>query len=415
MWYLVVSFFLIGSTFASVKMDESRIDALVELNPDVQSMLKRLESSEKLKGRLTRSFLPKMSLTYGREKFTTGPYHSVSQSYGGIQAEINLFNSGKDSLESSIRDNNAEVARIDAVMMRSNIIAELKKAFSHYAYLTEIKAIIEEALGQNDFNLKSARKRINAGLASKTDLLDFQQQRIQFNQEYGTLEYEMGVTTRLINTLLGKDADAQFEFDFINSHPEHSHNEAKITLRGKSLILKKAELNKTTTKLEFQKDKRWWTPSLDLYGYAQRFTLKEREYTPASARNDVTFGLKLTLPIFDGGEGYRGAQATKSLVEAQRAKVRSQDLELQRSTLDALKKLELAHNLIHGSEENVRVIHEYRQGILSEYSKGVKNSPDVLQASQRWVDAKIRYAEVKKNYQFARAEADYLSSLQGAN
>lgn len=414
MIYFFVSFFLIGMSFAATTVTDQKLNELIDKNPEVQSLLKRLESSEALKGRLTRSFLPHVSLTYGREKFTTGPYHSLNQPLGGIEAELNLFNSGRDRIESTIRDNQAEIAKIDATLVRAQVLAELKKALSHYAYLIEIKAVTTSAMSQNEENLKSANKRINAGLASGTDLLDFKQQKIQFKQELSALDYEIGVTQRLISTLLGNEPDDALVTEFENTHPDHS-DESKLKLSGKSLIVKKAELHKEATSLEYKKDKRWWTPRLDLYGYALRFTQKEREYTPSEARNDVTFGFKFSLPIFDGGEGYRGAQATKALVEAKRNEVRSQELSLQRQNLDALKKLELAHDLIHGAEENVQIMNAYRKGILSEYSKGIKNSPDVLQASQRWIEANIRNAEVKKNYQFAKVEAEYLSSLQGGN
>lgn len=397
---------------AATIVDETNLATLVDRNPDVQSLLNRLESSERLKGRLTRSFLPKVLLSYGREKFTTGPYYKENQPFGGIQAELNLFNSGKDKIENDIRNNNAEIARIDTVLLKAQVIAELKKSLSHYAYLTEIKKITSDALAQNEVNLKNAQKRINAGLATSTDLLDFKQQKVQFNQDLGSLDYELGVTHRLINTLLGNEPEDMVQFSFSNGHPDHG-NESQVSVMGKSLIVQKAELFKEAVKLELKQDQRWWAPSLDLFGYAQRFTQKEREYTPGDARNDVTFGFKFTFPIFDGGEGYRGAQATKALVEAQKGQVRSQELQLHKNTLDAIKKLELAHNLIHGSEENVEIMNEYRRGILNEYAKGVKNSPDVLQASQRWIEAKIRNAEVKKNYQFAKAEVSYLSSLQG--
>lgn len=412
MLYIFLSLFLTCTTFAETKLTDDKLNSLIDKNPEVQSWLKRLESSEALKGRLTRSFLPKVSLSYGREKFTTGPYHGLNQPFGGIEAEINLFNSGRDRIESTIRDNQAEIVKIDATLVRSQVLAELKKAMSHYAYLNEIKIITTSAMSQNEENLKSANKRINAGLASGTDLLDFRQQKIQFKQELSTLDYEIGVTKRLISTLLGNEPDENLITEFTNTHPDHS-DESKLKLTGKSLIVKKAELNKEAINLEYQKDKRWWTPKLDIYGYAQRFTQKEREYTPSDERNDVTLGFKFSLPIFDGGEGYRGAQATKALVEARRSEVRTQELDLQRQSLDALKKLELAHDLIHGAEENVQIMNDYRRGVLNEYSKGVKNSPDVLQASQRWIEANIRNAEVKKNYQFAKVEAEYLSSLQG--
>ncbi len=403
--------FLINLSHATTQIRDSKLDELIDKNPDVQSLLKRLESSEALKGRLTRSFLPKVSLSYGRERFTTGPYHNLNQPFGGIEAEMNLFNSGKDKIESSIRDSQAEIASIDARLVRSQVLAEVKKALSHYAYLNEIRDITSNALKQNEENLKSANKRINAGLATGTDLLDFKQQKIQFKQELSTLDYEIGVTKRLIATLLGNAPDENIVTDFANSHPDHS-DESKLELSGKSLIMKKAELHKEITVLEFKKDQRWWAPQFDIFTHALRFTQKEREYTPGPERNDVTFGFKLSIPIFDGGEGYTGAQATKALVEAKVSEVRAQELSLQRQSLDALKKLELAHSLIHGAEENVQIMNEYRKGILNEYSKGVKNSPDVLQASQRWIEANIKNAEVKKNYQFAKVDAEYLSSLQ---
>lgn len=414
MIYFLLALVLTGPSFALTQLNEAQLEELIDKNPDVQSYGKRLESAETMKGRLTRSFLPKLSLSYGREKFTTGPYNGVNQSYGGIEAELNLFNSGKDKIENSLRENQFEVARIETTMIRSQILAELKKGISHYSYLQEIRGITQEALIQNENNLKSARKRIEAGLASSTDLLDFKQQKIQFTQELASLDYELGVTKRLVNTLLDQNPDEELELVFNNAHPDHS-DESKLKLNGKSLIVQKAELQQKAVGLELKKNKRWWAPSFDVYGYAMRFTQKEREYTPSDERNDVTFGFKFTLPIFDGGEGIQGAKATKALVEAKKSEVRAQELALERSSLDALKKLELAHNLIHGAEENVQIMNDYRRGILNEYSKGVKNSPDVLQASQRWIEAKIRNAEVKKNYQFAKAEAEYLSGLQGGN
>lgn len=412
---LFILFFLLQATaYANTVLNEQMVVDLAEKNPDLKSIKERLIAAEELKGSLTRSFLPSVIVSYGHERFTTGPYDRVNQPFGGIEAKINLFNSGKDRIENDTRNMEAQIAKIDASMARALIITEIRKAMSHYAYLEEIQTILHEAIGVNESNFKKAQKRINTGLATKTDVLDFKNQQILLNQEVETLEYEQGVVTRLISTLLGKDPTEGIDIIYINSHPEHSVGTEFTLNTSNSIILTRATLFSEVAQLEKKRANRWWMPSFDIYTYALRFTQKEREYPTPGQRNDVTLGFKFTLPLFDGGEGIRQASAKAALANAQESQARAKNLEISRQTQDAINKLQLAHTLIHGSEDNVQIMSEYRKGILDEYAKGIKNSPDVLQASQRWIAAKTKFAEVKKNYQFARSDALYLMSLNSS-
>ncbi len=404
-------FILLTFQVTAAVVTESSLESIYTDNPDFRTVKARMEAAEDLKGSLTRSFLPKVALSYGRERYTTGPYYWVNQPYGGIEAKLNLYNSGKDQLESDSRNKRAAIAQIDASISRSLIISELRKAISHHAYLTEIKQILTDAIDLNETNLKNAQKRINAGLATTTDNLDFKHQKFELSQELDNLNFELGQVGRLIATLMGKDPQEVVEVQFSNSHPEHHHDEKMKTDSKTSLFVKKAALESELAKLDQEKAKRWWAPSFDLYSYALRMTQKEREYPNPGQRNDVTFGFKISMPVFDGGEGIRESAARASLARAKESEARSRELQVEREMQDAVRKLDLAHTLIHSAEENVKIMSDYRKGILNEYSRGVKNSPDVLQASVRWIEAKTRFAEIKKNYQFAKADALYLVGL----
>jgi len=407
-------FFLVFFTpmaFGSVSLNEETLPRYIESSPTVMNLKERLSASKKLQGSLTRSFIPIIDLSYGRERFTTGPYFKVNQPYGGVEAKMNIFNSGKDVLENHKRNKEADLARVDTRILKAEVLAESRRTLAQYAYILEVESILKDSLNLNEVNIQGAEKRIRAGLSSGTDSLDFKQQKITLIQELLRVQFEKGVTLRQLAVLAGLSPDEELAVEFMNSHPEHDQETVTLNLTGASVLKERASLLSHISELEMKSAQRWWAPHVDLYGFAMRFTEVNREYPTAGQRNDFTLGFKITLPIFDGGEGIQQASAKEAVSRAYDYQLKQKTLEVHKENLDAIKKLELAHNLIHGAEDNIEIMQNYRKSVLRDYDKGVKNSPDVLQANLRWIEAKTKFAEVKKNYQLARAEALYLKSL----
>lgn len=411
MGFLFLTLFLSLPSFGAITVDQAYLEKQLDLAPSVLILQERIKEAQKLGGALKRSFFPKVKLIYGQERFTTGPFHRVNQPFGGIEAEVNIFNFGRDSLENERRLKEVHLAKINSKITKAEILAKGREALAQYAYLFEIRSILEEAMEMNERNILGAKKRIHAGLSTGTDLIDFKHQKIALDQEYETLKFEMVLVERILAVILGHSSDLDITVKFQNEHPEHGPVFNAPGELSNSALIKKAELNLEIAGLNKTAASRWWGPKLDLYGYALRFTQKEREYPETGQRNDVTFGFKFTLPLFDGGEGFAEAAASSARVRTLEYEFKQRTLEVENETGNAMRKLDLAHKLIHGAEDSVKLMSDYRKGIMNEYTKGVKNSPDVLQANQRWIEAKTKFAEVKRNYQFAKSEALYLMSL----
>jgi hypothetical protein len=60
------------------------------------------------------------------------------------------------------------------------------------------------------------------------------------------------------------------------------------------------------------------------------------------------------------------------------------------------------HELIHNSEERLKVGEKYLQSTQSDYDRGVKNSPDVISAIEKVIGFRKEFLERKLAYHRAR-------------
>lgn len=375
-----------------------------ERNQHAQGAKLQQKASELSKGHLARSFLPHVGARIGRETAQTGTQDERGDTVGAIEGKINLFRGGRDSLE-----NRLVIAKVDAVSAEVAQILrdEVKKARQSYWQLISLReqvALVQHAVQENGRNQRAAEARIRAGLATATDRIEFEMQQIALDQDLARLTLSASNTERELAILIGLPEGQTIQTSTFVGH-EHSdqlletkykpeEHPSVFSLRARSV---QADLERSTSG-------RWWTPSLDAYASYGLHPFREREYLAEKERYETVVGVQLSIELFDGLKGRKESLERRMMADAFRFEAEQTERELSAKVEGAKAELKLTHDLIHQSEDALKRAGSYLTRTLDEYRRGVKNSPDVLSASERNLQMKRRFAELRRDYQIARVE-----------
>jgi outer membrane protein len=409
MKFYVITGILLFSSFLlaqeTLQLDSLKLkDLLIKSNGDVAAAKTQQDAMEKRDGLLMRKFLPSLTLEGGVEKFSTGYYDDLNQSFGSALVNLNLFNGGRDFNASKIIDSTVQITQTEYDQALIDGLLKLRTVYWEYLYEKEVVNILSMATEMNDKNLSSARLRIKNGIATRTDELEFRQNSLQVEQDLQRASMELVNRDRELRALIGIE-----ESIGVKSEEEipHEHSDELLNMNFE------VEKHRDNRRLSYQQEVlenqrkvegRWWIPSLDVYGSAAHHTQKERDYLSSSLRNDYTLGIKISMNLFDGGESFNLANSMALQRKAIEYQFGQKKRELTADYKNTRALMELTHSQIHNAEENVALSEEYYKSTIGEYGRGIKNSPDVLSASQRLVNARLRLLDLKKDYQLSRAK-----------
>ena len=380
-----------------------------EHNKHVEGAKFFVHAADARTGFMRRSYLPKLNLLGGYETFQTGPYGQSSQPYGAIEARVNLFRGGRDALEENAREGQLGVSEAEFEQAYVKELTEARRAYWNIVFQRVMLSILKDAISQNERNLAAASRRISAGISTATDRLEFEMYRIQLEQDSTRLTLEASNSERTLNVLLGLAEGTSLD---VTSDLPHEHDDAllRISLDTKShRDVRALRGNEEISQARKAQAYRWWTPSLDIYGGYFLFTLRDRDYLSQRDRYDIVGGVQLTFELFDGLQSRSEGAALAWQANAYEAQAQQTARELQAQFATSKQALGLTHELIHAAEESVAKGKQYLSNTLAEYGRGVKNSPDVFGATQKYVDFRRRAAELKRDYHIARA--DILAAL----
>ncbi len=397
--FLLTTVFAVPSALALQGVDEL-LQKLYQKNQELSALQQVVESKKALSGLSSASFYPTLNAVGGWGQNKTDEFATIEKgSVGYLEGKLNLFRGFKDQSLAGQRDIDYQISKIDFESKKKQLRLELTEVVSSIVALHKLQKIIDEEYKVTLDQKQMAAKKVAAGLTSAVDNLEFElrENEIQIEQKQAYQQHHEA-HQKLIKLFGDNLSDETLEeIDFSNSDQltktsDQTNIQRTLEYRKTELALARANFEKSEARSEF-------LPSVDFtYGFGR---LTPSEEVPTKF-NESKYSLLLTIPLFSGFETYyRNKSALSSAFAFEKAQLQKKsdigsDLEIlkeRKSELSALFQI---------NEKKLVSLKKYFDLTLSEYKRGVKNSPDLVNATERLFSSKKKKYEILKELEVSK-------------
>lgn len=276
--------------------------------------------------------------------------------------------------------------RLEANRQLQLILA--KELYREILGTSNVLEIFQRELEANSQQKAMAGKKVAAGLTSSVDNLEFELRENTIQIRIQKIQIEKTKKLNELRTLLNLQGDATLEVTGELSLPPR---EVTGSVANDSSLSKKYQLDQQISEVEKNEVSAEFWPEVNLEAQYGRLTLQENSPT----RNDESnILLSISIPFFSGFDTYQKnkAQSYRSMSLIKEVELKKAE---QRQRLIQLKlQLEQAWKLFDLNQASLKKISKYYDLTLSEYKRGVKNSPDLVSASERYFEMQLQHFEL---------------------
>jgi outer membrane protein len=291
-----------------------------------------------------------------------------------------------------------ELSRKDLIKSETDMVEAIKKAYYSVLVNKERADLVETNYQRLDSLLAQTKAQYESGFAEKIDVNRVQ---VQYNNiintknntsiglavSYNLLKFQMGLP--ISSTIELKDDLETIKFQVLD---DEFTKDFQYSNRIEYNIL---EVNKALVELDIKNTRSQYLPSLDFYGnygasYGTSTFNSFLQFGP-NWRSLGTFGIRASLPIFDGLRKSKVIQQKKvqlqqldNTVELTKSQI---DLEQEQSMLtfqSSLQTLKTQH-------ENMELSKEVYDVTVIKYQQGVGSNIEVINADADYKEAQTNY------------------------
>lgn len=325
--------------------------------------------------------------------------------FGYLDGRINLFRGFKD--DSIVKQRNIawQIAKLEYDKKWRELRQQLTEATSEMIYLHKLQDILTTEENITKQHKQMAAKKVASGLTSSVDNLEFDLREEELRIQKRQIDQRHEEAHQKLMQLLGEDI-ADSALTQLNYSPFEAASSAPAYSPEKNLELQRAQLNFELREQEKKEARSEFLPSVD-------FTYSFGRVTPSENSpiefNESLYAVKLSIPLFSGFDSWNKIKASRLNVDAQKSQSQ-QTRNDEKSRYDGLtaKMAELS-DLYKINERKLVTSKKYFDMTVAEYKRGIKNSPDLVGATERWFSSQKTKYELLKELEITKSKLENLN------
>lgn len=405
---------LFSGTVGSVIASEPPLTTLVQLLTDAeQNNLEIKKTNESLRSlklamdSIHGRFYPKVSIEGGPQATRYDQRAPLSSSLYG-KVEWNLYQGGLDQI---LLDNKVSEIKTQEILLNSlknKIKNEISKIYYELQFLLETIDLKKQALELNAQQMKVAQAKHNSGLTTNSDQLEFELQEATLQSDLILCQQQLEQKRRAFDLILSRDTTQP-----LTIQPEPL-SRITLTLKRDELISKIQKNNEQLLESQFQiqqlQSEQQQTeslsyPKLNFEGLYGKLATDDHVF---KRWNNYSLNLKLHIPLFSGFEISNALQSYDAKITSAQTALTYKTLALSSELDSILSEIQSINQRLDLGEQNLERSEKYLQLTFGEYRRGIKNSPDMVSASDRLLDVKVKNLEYKRDLILAKIKIQTL-------
>lgn len=363
--------------------------------------LKEAEASYRSAQARTRAsygrYLPSVSFEGGPLITRFNDDNNNGMTYYG-RVDWNLYRGGADSYNFESYRLREQLEEKKFAALKAKVSRAVSQVYYELLFLLESTAFKEKAIELNQEQMKLAKRKKTSGFTSSADVIEFELREATLNSDLQMINQQVLEKSRDLAVVLGRK-------DLALPITAKGHLEQQVSIPSKEKFMRQIENGNfeiANAKTEIQLSQRdlsvvraRYLPSLDLETRYGKFAVDERVLPQA---NNYSVFLRLSVPIFSGLETINETRALNATLVAKDTAATRVMVSSRATAENLFSLLQTISERISLEEKTLPKSETYYKITLDEYRRGVKNSPDMVVASERLLDARIRNLEFRRDF-----------------